>query len=160
MAFALTFFADKVIAEEAVQEIFLRIWEKRQSLDATKPFKSYLYQAVKFYVFNYIRNKKASCAYEEVAEAAFSCSSCVEEKMHYDELEATANRVIEKLPLMQQQIFRLNKLEGLTPKQIAARLNLSKRTIEHHIYLATKTVKAELMHHMSLSVTVFVGLFF
>lgn len=160
MAFALTFFADKVIAEEAVQEIFLRIWEKRQTLDATKPFKSYLFQAVKFYMFNYIRNKKASCAYEEVAEGEFSCSSVVEENMHYDELEATANRVIEKLPLMQQQIFRLNKLEGLTPQQIANRLNLSKRTIEHHIYLATKTVKAELMHHMSLSVMVFVGLFF
>jgi RNA polymerase sigma-70 factor (family 1) len=160
MAFALSFFANQVIAEDAVQEIFIRIWEKRKELDESKPFKSYLFQAVKFYMFNYIRDKKISCSYEEVSEAMFRRENLVEEKLHYEELEATTIALIDRLPLVQQQVFRLNKLEGLTPQEIANRMNLSKRTIEHHIYLATKTVKSKLLHHISISAMIFVGVFF
>lgn len=160
MAFALTFFADQTIAEEAVQEIFIRIWEKRRDLDESKSFKSYLFQSVKFYMFNYIRDRKASCSYEDVSEATLSQDNLVEKKLHYEELEAAAQLLIGRLPLVQQQVFRLNKLEGLSPQEIAERMNLSKRTIEHHIYLASKTVKSELLRHISISAMIFVGVFF
>lgn len=160
MAFALTFFADQAIAEEAVQEIFIRIWEKRRELDESKSFKSYLFQAVKFYMFNFIRDRKESCSYEDVSEATFRTENPVEEMLHYEELEATAKLLIAKLPQVQQQVFRLNKLEGLTTQEIAEKMNLSKRTIEHHIYLATKTVKSELLHYISISAMIFVGIFF
>jgi len=160
MAFALKFFNNQAIAEEAVQEIFVRIWEKRKELDESKSFKSYLFQAVKFYMFNYIRDRKESCCIEDVSEATFRRENSIEEKMQYEELEATANSLINRLPLVQQQVFRLNKLEGLTTQEIAERMNLSKRTIEHHIYLATKSVKSKLMHHISISATIFVGVFF
>ncbi|WP_234364045.1 RNA polymerase sigma-70 factor [Lunatibacter salilacus] len=160
MAFALKFFTNKEIAEEAVQEIFIRIWERRRELDENKSFKSYLFQAVKFYMFNYIRDRKKCCCYEEVSEAAFLRENSVEEQIHYEELEATAKLFIEKLPMVQQQVFRLNKFDGLTPQEIAERMNLSKRTIEHHIYLATKTVKSELMNHISISAMIYVGVFF
>lgn len=160
MAFALTFFADQTIAEEAVQEIFIRIWEKRWELDESKSFKSYLFQAVKFYMFNYIRDRKVSCPYEDVSEATFSQDNLVEKKLHYEELEAAAQLLIGRLPHVQQQVFRLNKFEGLSPQEIAERMNLSKRTIEHHIYLATKTVKSELLHHISISAMIFLFVFF
>lgn len=160
MAFALTFFADQTIAEEAVQEVFIRIWEKRRELDESKSFKSYLFQAVKFYMFNYLRDRKASCPYEEVSEAIFHQENLVEEKLHYEELEAAAQLLIGRLPQLQQQVFRLNKLEGLSPQEIADRMNLSKRTIEHHIYLATKKVKSKLLQHISISAMIFVGVFF
>lgn len=160
MAFALTFFADQTIAEEAVQEIFIRIWEKRRELDESKSFKSYLFQAVKFYMFNYIRDRKVSCSYDDVSEETFYQENLVEEKLHYEELEAAAQLLIGRLPQVQQQVFRLNKLEGLSPQEIADRLNLSKRTIEHHIYLATKTVKSELLHHISISAMIFLFVFF
>jgi RNA polymerase sigma-70 factor (family 1) len=160
MAFALTFFPNQSIAEEAVQEIFVRIWEKRRDLDDSKSFKSYLFQAIKYYMFNFIRDRKESCTYEEVAEVTFGRENMVEENIYYEELEARAKLLIGKLPLVQQQVFRLNKLEGLSTQEIAVRMNLSKRTIEHHIYLATKTVKSELMQHISISATIFVGVFF
>jgi RNA polymerase sigma factor (sigma-70 family) len=134
--------------------------EARRDLDESKSFKSYLFQAVKFYMFNYIRDKKASCSYEEVSEATFSQENLVEKKLHYEELEAAAQLLIGRLPLVQQQVFRLNKLEGLSPQEIAERMNLSKRTIEHHIYLASKTVKSELLRHISISAMIFVGVFF
>jgi RNA polymerase sigma-70 factor (family 1) len=160
MGFALRFFADKYVAEEAVQEIFIRIWERRRQLDESKSFKSYLFQAVKFYMFNFIRDRKGALSFDEVSEETIQMENSVEEDLHYKEMEAAAMQLITRLPTVQQQVFRMNKLEGLTIQEIASRMNLSKRTIEHHIYLATKTVKSKLRYHMSVSAMIFWGLFF
>jgi RNA polymerase sigma-70 factor (family 1) len=152
MAFSLTFFSNKDLAEEAVQEIFVRIWEKRRELDESKSFKTYLFQAVKFYMYNYIRDKKQDYGIEEVAQEEFLNQCKIEDNLVYEELEAAANVLISRLPTVQQQVFRLNKLEGKSPDEIGFQMNLSKRTIEHHIYLATKTLRKKLSRHISLSI--------
>lgn len=155
MAFALTFFSNQDLAEEAVQVIFIRIWEKREDLDSSKSFKAYLFQAVKFFMYNHIRDRKKSCTIAEAPKDFFLEENKIEDELIYGELEATTHRLIEKLPEVQQHVFRLNKLEGLTSSEIAAKMNLSKRTIDHHIYLATKKVKTALLQHISLSVSLF-----
>jgi len=153
MAFALSFFSDRDLAEEAVQIIFIRIWEKRQDLDSSKSFKAYLFQSVKFFMYNHIRDRKHSCRIEEAPEESFLEEHKIEDELVYAELEATTHMLIEKLPEVQQRVFRLNKLEGLKSSEIAVKMNLSKRTIDHHIYLATKKVKTALLQHISLSVS-------
>jgi RNA polymerase sigma-70 factor (ECF subfamily) len=154
MAFALTFFPSKELAKDAVQDIFIKIWERRSELDDSKNFKTYLFQAVKFYMYNYARDKKASCTLEEAPEHVFSKENIVENDMAYHELESIAFSFIEKLPKVQREIFKLNKLEGFTAVEIAGQMNLSQRTIEHHIYLASKTMKKEMRAHISYSVTI------
>jgi RNA polymerase sigma-70 factor (ECF subfamily) len=158
MSFALTFFSDREVAKEATQEIFIRIWEKRKTLDATKSFKSYLFQAVKFYMYNYIRDKKQSCPLEEIPEEEYMREGSTSANMEFEELEAKTYSLIKKLPKVQQQVFLLNKIEGLTPVEIAAMMNLSKRTIEHHIYLSTKTVRGMLLQHFSFDLLLFAAL--
>ena len=156
MAFAKTFFATKEIAEEAVQEIFIRIWEKRTTLDKDKDFKPYLYQAVKYYMYNYIRDKKHEHTFEEIPEEYFVNEDNQHDELVYRELEEKAHGLIHSLPKTQRQIFMMNKLEGMSSMEIAAKMNLSKRTVEHHIYLATKAVKGELLQNPSLLVMLFV----
>lgn len=155
MAFALTFFADREIAQEAVQEIFTRIWEKRKDLDQSKSFKSYLFQAVKFYMYNHIRNRKHAFPLEDIPEEEFGNEIDCSRNMEFEELKAKTHSLIEKLPEVQQQVFRLNKIEGMTPVEIAAMMNLSKRTIEHHIYLSTKAVRGMLLQHSPFTVLLF-----
>jgi len=155
MAFALTFFSDKNLAEEAVQVIFIRIWEKRQDLDSSKSFKTYLFQSVKFFMYNHIRDRKQSCTIEEAPMGSFLEENKIEDELVYGELEITTQLLIEKLPAVQKNVFKLSKLEGLTSAEIATKLNLSKRTIDHHIYLATKKIKIGLHHYISLSVSHF-----
>lgn len=149
MAFALTFFADRDLAEEAVQEIFVRIWERRKKLVENKSFKTYLFQSVKFYMYNFIRDRKQSCRIEDVAQETFLGECQIEEGLVYAELEAKAKALVNNLPAVQQQVFRMNKWEGKSPSEIGLMLNLSKRTIEHHIYLATKTLRKEVSQHIS-----------
>lgn len=159
MAFALSFFSDRDLAEEAVQIIFIRIWEKREVLDSSKSFKSYLFQSIKFYMYNYIRDRKLSCSIEEVPEESFIENPTIEDEMVYTDLEATTDLLINSLPKTQQRVFKLNKMEGLTSTEISVLMNLSKRTIEHHIYLATKKVKALLLQQISIYTIIFFQLF-
>ena len=144
MAFALTFFSNKELAQDAVQDIFIRIWERRSELDDSKNFKTYLFQSVKFYMFNYARDKKPSCSLEEAPEHFLVKENRVENDLAYQDLELAVFTLIEKLPKVQQEVFRLNKVDGFTASEIAEKMNLSQRTIEHHIYLASKKVKKEL----------------
>lgn len=160
MAFAKTFFPDQETAEEAVQEIFIRIWEKRKSLDRDKEFKPYLFQAVKYYMYNYIRDKKQACTFDEAPDEYFLVEINQHDQLVYEELEEKAHGLIHNLPKTQQQVFKLNKLEGMSSTEIAVKMNLSKRTVEHHIYLATKAVRGCLLQDTTLLTALFVCLYF
>ena len=158
MAFALTFFPDRELAQDAVQDIFIRIWNMRTELHTSKSFKSYLFQAVKFYMYNYARDRKHSCSLEDAPEYAFYKGNKIEEDMELQELFSIANFYIENLPKVQQEVFKLNKLEGYSSLEIASQMNLSQRTIEHHIYLATKTIRKEMQAHFSYPLSLILAL--
>ena len=159
MAFSLTFFADQQLAEEAVQVIFVRVWERRKKLDETKSFKSYLFQAVKFYMYNYIRDRKKDCSLDVLSEDSVFSLNGQEDDLNYNEMEGMVMELIEKLPKVQKEVFKLNKLNGMNSAQIAIQMKLSKRTIEHHIYLASKSLKKNLLHNPTLNLLVFVNVF-
>ncbi|WP_291373471.1 RNA polymerase sigma-70 factor [Cyclobacterium sp.] len=150
LGFAYRYLSDDMEAEETVQVIFIKIWEKRRSLNENQNFKSYLFQSVKNQLLNKLRNQKKNCTLEEIPERYFVSSEDVFEKLSYKELENTATALINNLPKTQQKVFILSKIEGLTHDEIAAQLCLSKRTVEHHIYLATKFLKGELTQRASL----------
>ncbi|WP_163379812.1 RNA polymerase sigma factor [Cyclobacterium sp. SYSU L10401] len=160
MAFSLTFFTDQHLAEEAVQEIFVRIWERRKKLDESKSFKSYLFQAVKFYMYNHIRDRKKECCLETAAIEQIPVAQDPEATLAYQELEELALEMIGRLPKVQQEVFKLNKFKGMNSDQIALQMNLSKRTIEHHLYLASKSLRKGLLHHPSFSWLIFTGIYF
>lgn len=160
MAFSLTFFPDQQLAEEAVQEVFVRVWERRKKLDETKSFKSYLFQAVKFYVYNYIRDRKKDCSLDNLSDENVIGARNQEDDYTYNEMELMVMELIEKLPKVQKEVFKLNKLKGMKSDKIAHQMKLSKRTIEHHIYLASKSLKKNLLHNPSLSLLTFVNIFF
>ncbi len=160
MAFSRTIFTDQYLAEEAVQEVFVRIWQRREKLDTSKSFKSYLFQSVKYYVYNHIRNRKKECCLEAVAGCPEFMDQSQEKDMAYHELEERAMELISRLPTVQQEVFRLNKLDGMSSDQIALHMNLSKRTIEHHIYLASKSLKKNLLQHPNFYGLLFLSISF
>jgi len=144
--FAYKYLCDEQEAEDTVQVIFIKIWEKRKNLDDSKNFKSYLFQSVKNQLLNKLRNQKKNCTIEDIPEKYCISSENVFEKLTYQELENTTNELIKNLPKTQQKVFVLSKIDGLSHEEIASQLNLSKRTVEHHIYLATKSLKGQLTH--------------
>jgi len=160
LAFSRNYIKDKDEAEEAVQEIFIRIWEKRKSLDESKSFKAYLFQSIKNYFLNLIRDRKTTYQLSDIPEEVHPHNESIFEDLTYKEHEQTALLLIGSLPKVQQEIFILSRMEGLSNMEIAEKLNLSKRTVEHHIYLSLKYLKGKLVGKEALYATLLIVFYF
>ncbi|QDH79407.1 RNA polymerase sigma-70 factor [Echinicola soli] len=157
--FAKSIFYDHDIAEEAVQEVFVKVWEKRDGLNEQLNFKSYLFTAVKHQVYNRIRQVKRTVGLEEMAQPVYHEVSGLDE-LEYKEFEQTALNLIDSLPSVQKQVFKLSRLDGVSHKEIAENLGVSVRTVEHHCYLATKFLKGQLLKQASvITLTLFILIF-
>ncbi|WP_229683279.1 RNA polymerase sigma-70 factor [Echinicola rosea] len=160
IGFAKSVFHNQDIAEESVQEVFVKLWEKRRDMDEALNFKSYLFTAVKHQVYNRIRRVKRTVALEEMAQPMY-CENTGLEALEYKEFEQSTLELIDTLPRVQRQVFKLSRFEGISHKEIAEKLGVSVRTVEHHCYLATKFLKGQLLKQASvISLTLFSLIFF
>ncbi|WP_215223103.1 RNA polymerase sigma-70 factor [Echinicola shivajiensis] len=150
LGFAKTFILDKGEAEEAVQEVFIKVWEKRDTLKSELNFKSYLFVSVKNQIYNKIRDAKKFVRVDDMELDVASSEMHIHDKLAYQELEQTAFNLLDQLPQIQKKVFTLSKLEGMSHKEIATMLDISVRTVEHHVYLANKQMRANLLQHASM----------
>ncbi|GAB4024130.1 RNA polymerase sigma factor [Spirosoma koreense] len=134
--------------EELVQDIFLKIWERRTELRIER-LDAYLMTAVRYATINHIKStliheKYADYAYAHLPEA----SSTTEEQMDLDELIEAVERQLNDLPEKTRQIFRLNRLEYHSVKEISSRLNVPERTVEYHLSQAIKALRTYLRDYL------------
>lgn len=140
--FSLRYFGVKEESEELVQSIFINIWEHRKSFDETTQVKSYIYKSALNYIANYLK-KKAICARfieSEISKAESHSENTYHEILYHD-LESSLTSIIKRLPAQQQKIFQLSRMEGLTNKEIAGKLDISVRTVENQVYRVLKMMK-------------------
>ena len=129
-------------AQEILQDVFLKIWSNRHSIDVEKSFRSYLFKIAENKVYDFFRkaarDKKKELALLGVASSEYMP---VEDIMSSDAKIATLEKAIESLSPQRQQIFRLCKLEGKTYKEVSEMLGISASTISDHIVKATKSIR-------------------
>jgi RNA polymerase sigma-70 factor (ECF subfamily) len=137
-------------AEEIVQEIFLRIWEKRENVDESQSFSSYIFQAAKHRIFNGFRKKVNEQAYLDfVVYANDASSNFTDMAVEYQEIKSKAEAVISAMPPKRQEIFRLSREQGLKNKEIAEKLQISIKTVENQMSQALKFLREELMDYQT-----------
>jgi len=135
---------DIFIAEEIVQDVFLKIWEEPEGLNEIKLINSYLYRSVINASINYLNRQKNIERHHLKIAANYSEESLIELDEE-NELIVLINTEIEKLPTQCKKIFKLSRFEHLKYKEIANLLNISERTVENHIASALKTLRSELL---------------
>jgi RNA polymerase sigma-70 factor (ECF subfamily) len=144
--FSLRYFQNyKEEAEDLVQSIFIKIWINRKSIAGIKDFRSYIYTSAVNYIINYLRKKSIHGKYieNEILLSHLSSETTYDQVYLWD-LEKSLDSVVESLPIMQQQVFRLSRIELLSHEEIAEKLGISLRTVENHIYRALKVIKKNL----------------
>ena len=147
------------LAEETVQEVFLKIWQNRTKLDFTRPIKPYIYKIAQNHVYNTLRN----AAYSDKLKEQIFYSQAIghtitEDQIIYRDLEAFQERAIQALPTRRQLIFRMSRMEGLSHEEIAQRLDISPNTVKDQIVKALKTIKAQLHVHTDIAVSITLSL--
>ena len=122
-------------AQEITQDIFLKVWHKREALTEVRDFKSYLFILGKRHIISSMRKKLESLTGEDLLETREDIH-IPDQQLEYKE---TWNRIlegIEKLPAVRKVIFKKSRLEGLTYEEIAESSHISKNTVKEHIVLA------------------------
>lgn len=147
--FAAGIISDNNAAEEIVQELFVKLWEKRIQLSIDISIKNYLYQAVKNQCFNFIKHNKIKSEYFKNAQSNNEIQIQPDEQFLTLELAEKIEEVIQSLPDKRREIFRLSREEGLKYREIAEKLNISLKTVEAQMGLSIKTLREKLKDHIS-----------
>ncbi len=134
-----------VIAEELMQDVFVRIWDKRHCIDPQQSFRSYLYTVAQNLVYDMYRKIAREEKLQNILRSANSeLYVHVEEDMFLKETHQMLDRAINNLPSQQKLVFTLCKLEGKSYEDASAALGISTSTINGHIVKATRSIKSYL----------------
>ena len=109
----------------------LTIWKKRTQIKIESSLKAYLYTSVTNRSLNHLRDKRNQV--EEIEDKYLDVSADVEQKMYYNETEQIIMNEVNKLSPRCRQIFIMNRIDQMKYKEIAAELEISVKTVEHHI---------------------------
>ncbi len=149
----------QTLAEEAVQEVFLKVWQNRQTLDADRPIKAYLYKITQNHVYNTLRNAAYNDKLkQQIFYRCLNTHYSTEDQVIYRDLETFKDQAIDRLPARRQLIFRMSRVQGLSHEEIANQLGISQHTVKDQIVKALKSIKEQLLTHTDIAVSVILGL--
>ncbi|SHM76154.1 RNA polymerase sigma-70 factor, ECF subfamily [Cyclobacterium lianum] len=143
LGFADTFLGDPDESEEVVQVIFVNIWEKRKQLDPGKNIGAYLFRSLKNQILNHLRNISRHCQLTAIPVESQMDGADILRQICVQESKLQVMSSIGEMPEVQQRVFLLSRVEGMSNREIAKKLKLSVRTIEHHLYLGKKFFKGK-----------------
>jgi len=129
-------------AEEAVADVFLKVWSNRKALQSCLQLRAYLFRAVHNRCIDYLRKPPAEESYApEQLPVHQLVSTTPEQDMVNRELKTHLQEAINQLPPKGRAIFRLSREEGLTYLEIAEHLGISVKTVETHMRRSLRNLR-------------------
>ena len=149
-----------VIAEEIVQDTFLKIWLRRETLEDVTHFKAYLFTITRNYVFSALKSIARKQNLElKVVQNAPVYHSDTENKLIQKEYDAILNQAVNSLPPKQKQVYILMKEKGYKRHEVAAELQLSEETVKTHLAQAMRAIRAYCLTHIDTLLPLLVLMF-
>lgn len=150
-SYAFTIIRGNTQAEDIVQNIFFKLWEKKNELFITTSIKAYLYNAVHNESLNYLKHLKVKRVHQtHVLSVANENSQTNFGKMATKELEEKITEAIQDLPPQCSTIFQLSRFENLKYREIADQLGLSVKTVENQMGKALKLMRMQLIDYLPM----------
>ena len=157
--FALKYFKNEADAEELVQEVFVKVWESRQTLKSEHSFKSYLFTIALNQIRKHFNKKAVSLRYlESLQHDSELNENQVVQNEDYESAMQQINLIIEQMPPRRREIFLKSKLEGKSSKEIAAELNISSGTVDNQVSEALRFIRSRL-NAKDIALLLFTALF-
>jgi RNA polymerase sigma-70 factor (ECF subfamily) len=152
-AYAFTILRDEIQAEDMVQQVFLKLWERNvrkdsfgENLSLTGSVSSYLYRAVHNESLNYIKHQKVRSDHR--LSVAYNMKNEVEQpakKIIAGELEKKIRSALNELPEQCRTVFQMSRFDELKYREIADKLGISVKTVENQMSKALKLLRVKLV---------------
>ncbi len=150
-AYAFTILKNEEEAEEMVQQVFFKLWERSENLSFTGSVTAYLYRAVHNESLNFIKHQKVKASHQlHVAYSMKNQSEHAQGKMISKELENKFREALNELPEQCRTVFQLSRFEDMKYREIADKLDISVKTVENHMGKALKLLRTKLVDFLPL----------
>lgn len=134
---------DRQACEDIIQELFIKLWKNRDSIQINVSLKAYLYASIRYEVYRQIRTGMVrSDVFDDLPDRLQTPAD--HENIEYKELIAQVSSVVHTLPQKCREVYQLSREECLSHKQIALRLNISTKTVENHLTKALRQLRTSL----------------
>jgi len=142
--FAYGYLKSKEDAEEMVQEIFAKIWERRTYIKEEFQFRSYLFSIAFNYIKKQFRAKALLNKYVEFATPDNVKTEQTKEEVDYASLKSIVDQLVEQMPEKRRAVFVKSRFEGKNAKDISVEMNISQSTVENHLNQALRFLRQHL----------------
>lgn len=133
------------VAEEVVQDTFVKIWLQRNTLTEIKNFNNYVFILCRNQTLDHLRKKAKESAFQSELELYLQESQNVEQLDNpAEEYRALIDQAVEKLPPQAKKVYQMSRYERLKHHEIADRLGISPETVKKHIQHAVDLIKKDL----------------
>lgn len=142
LSFARYYVEGKEVAEDLVQDVFVKVWETRARWDEVEDFSAYLYQMVRYRCFNYLRGEKVRQDAMEIYRKELTETAEINRYIE-EETFRLVYRAMEGLPPACRKVFELT-LDGRRAKEIADELGIAEETVKKQKQIARRILKEKL----------------
>ena len=136
---------NKEDAEEVIQDVFLKIWMKKETLIAIRSFDAYLFRMAKNQLTDIrLSNRARETRTDQLSYTAAQTSAAADEQVFYNEYLKSALSAIEKLSPQRRRIFEMRTDQEMSMDDIAKQLGISQSAVKKQLYEAIHTIKEHL----------------
>ena len=147
---------DEDKAKDLVQDCFIAFWERRTQINAPEAISVYLFRIMKHLCLKQIRRDSLLNNFSNMNEVAlrelelshYTPECNILNDLYFKDLSEKYQEALDKLPRQCQNIFRMNRNEGMRSEEIAIALNLSVRTVENQLYRGLKQIKKSMRDYL------------
>lgn len=141
LAMAARITGSAAVADDLVQDTFLKIWIARDQLTEVTQPGAWIKKICFFQAVNYVRRQNI---HDKVMDAVGQEENYLGEMVEFRQLLDLVNQAVQQLPEKQQQIYRLSREQGLSINEIAAHMGLAISTVKNLLVMALKNIRASL----------------
>lgn len=148
---------EEEIAEEISQDLFIKVWQKRNEIDPDKSFKSFLYTIAHNLVYDYLRKiARDKQLLSRLMVNAVDHYMHTEEAFQAKETQKILSEAIEHLPPQGKQVFKLCKIEGKSYEEVSHLMGITIATVNSHMVKSNRFVKEYLCRNLGADVLAFI----
>jgi len=156
-SYACSILKDEAAAEEMVQQVFYKLWEKRGTIQELQSVTAYLYRSVHNECLNYLKHAKVKSAHQAYAAYTSKEADLPPDQVTLKELQNQIDSAIQELPEQCRAVFQMSRYEDLKYKDIADRMGISVKTVENQMGKALRTLRTKLAEFLPVVVLCFIN---